>query len=474
MRRSAIEQLKAGTLDALILGGGINGAGIARDLALRASRSGTRLSIGLADKGHFAGGTSGKNSQLLHGGLRYLKTLEFRLVHEALEERALLLSLAPGLASPLPFLLPVRTLFHRLYYRTGLALYDALAGRRNIGRHRAVLRRELARLEPGLSRRFHSALRFYDGRVNSARFVLANIFDAVRHGATAANYVQAEAWEPVKGAWRVQLRDVLTGERFEARARKLIDTTGPWSAAGGLRLVRGSHLVLPRLTSSEHAIAWFEPGGRIIFVIPWGEEDNLSLVGTTDVDHDAGPDEVHISSAETEYLLGVVRTLFPAAAHVDPISGFSSLRGLLPQESRTATTTSREHRIWSSDDGVLHVAGGKYTTYRLMSEQAADLVVQEIAPMLGGFRPTRREPIAIEEAADNSISGRIAHAAGREMAQRLGDLMFVSTYWGYERRWSPESLAPYARELGRHLGWDAPREREEVEAVLCALPFQNR
>lgn len=470
MRESGIERLKSGAFDVLILGGGINGAGIARDLSLRARRERIPLSIGLVDKGHFGGGTSGKNSQLIHGGLRYLKMLDVGLVREALDERARLLRLAPGLVAPLEFLMPVRSDFERLYYGFGLTLYDALAWGRNIARHREVSHY----VEPGLAPEFRHALQFHDARVHSARFVLANVLDAVRNGAAAANYIRAEAWERAGEAWRVTLRDEISGERFESRARKLIDATGPWSPVEGLRLVRGSHIVLPRLTAGDRAIAWFEPSGRIVFVIPWGEAGDLSLVGTTDVDHDAGPDGVSISEAETAYLLGVARALFPATRAMEPVSGFSALRGLLKQESKTAADTSREHQIWNSVDGVLHVAGGKYTTYRLMSEQASDLAAREVAPELERVRPTRSEPLGLEAAGDSSVAGRIAHAAGREMARHLSDLMFVSTYWGWERRWDAASLAPYARELGRHLGWDGRREKEEVEAVLCALPFANR
>jgi len=470
VRVTGIERLKSGAFDALILGGGINGAGIARDLALRARQAGVRLSVGLVDKGQFGAATSGKNSQLIHGGLRYLKMLDVRLVRESLAERARLLRLAPGLVTPLEFLMPLRGILEKLYYGAGLTAYDVLAGSRNIAGHRGISRDA----EPGLAPDFRCALAFYDARVQSARFVLANVFDAVRNGVAAANYVKAEHWERSGDGWRVTLFDALSGRRFEARARKLIDAMGPWSTVSGLRLVRGSHIVLPRLAEGERAIAWFEPSGRIVFVIPWGETGGLSLVGTTDVDHHAGPDDVSISRAETEYLLEVARALFPAAKALEPISAFSALRGLLRQESKTAAGTSREHRIWNSPDGVLHVAGGKYTTYRRMSEQAADLAAREIAPALAGVHPTRSEPLAVEIPVDDSLAGRIEHAAAREMAQHLSDLMFVSTYWGWERRWDAGSLAPYARELGRHLGWNERRQREEVEAVLCTLPFAEK
>ncbi len=469
MRRHAIQRLKDESFDALVLGGGINGAGVARDLALRARATGLPLRIGLVEQRHFASGTSGRNSQLIHGGLRYLKHFEFGLVRQALHERAVLTRMAPALVKPQPFLMPVYSATARYFYGAGLALYDALAGSHNIGRHRRLSKAQIERLEPGLAREgLFCGLEFWDCRVHSARFVLANVLEAVRNGVAAANYVQAESWTRERGAWRVSLKDTLSGELFETRARKLVDTTGPWSRAGELRRVRGSHLVFPRLNASDRAIAWFESSGRIVFVIPWPEAGDVSLVGTTDVDHAGGPGDVRIGGDEMAYLLGVAKTLFPRAV-LEPVAAFSSLRPLLREEGASASGTSREHRIWNTDDGILRVAGGKYTTYRVMGEEAADAVAREIAPALAGLRVTASAPLEDEPAADEAA--QIERAVEKEMAQRLADLLFVSTYWGYSRRWDAPSLEPYAREMGRRLGWDRRREGEEIEAVLCALSF---
>ncbi|MGE5569630.1 MAG: glycerol-3-phosphate dehydrogenase/oxidase [Rhodospirillales bacterium] len=463
-RERQIERLRRERLDVLILGGGINGAGVARDLALRARETGTPLSIGLVEQAHFACGASSRNSQLIHGGLRYLKNLEFRLVREALRERALLLRLAPDYVRPLRFFMPVYGWLERNYYNAGLALYDLLAGKARIERHRMLSRDEAVRLEPELSVGLRGAALFYDARLNSAQFTLANICDAIDNDAAAVNYVRAEAWEREAEGWRVHLRDTLSGEVFETRARKLVDTTGPWSHAGGLRLVRGSHLVFPRLNRSDNAIAWFEESGRIIFIIPWGEDNQLSLVGTTDVDHEQSPDDVHISSEETAYLLRIVKELFPRV-NARPLAAFSALRPLLRDEAASPTHTSREHRIWNDPAGVLHVSGGKYTTYRLMSEEAADLAAREIAPPLAGVHPTSRTPFRAACLPD-SRSERIAFAVRHEMARRLSDLMFISTYWGYEQPWDRERLEPYAREMGAILGWDRERMEQDIEAVL--------
>jgi glycerol-3-phosphate dehydrogenase len=455
-RSEQIDRLQEAPLDVLVVGGGINGGGVLRDLALRAAHTGSPLRVGLIEKGHFASGTSGKNSQLIHGGLRYLKYLQFHLVRESLRERSILLKIAPQFVQPLQFLLPMYGLKPRLMYSTGLWLYDLLAGSDSIERHRAISREEVATIEPGLTRAgLSSAALFYDGAVHSAQFVVENVLDAIAHGAFAANYVRADGWErEANGSWRIRCEDTLNGEPFHLHARKLVDARGAWMDGDSLRLVRGSHIVIPRVGSSEHAIAHFEPNGRIVFLIPWGDQKQLTLVGTTDEDHHGSPDEVHISLAEQEYLVGVVRRLFPEQREVAPISTFSSLRPLV-RDGGSAASVSRDHKIWNSPDGVLHIAGGKYTTYRAMSEEAADLASQEVAPTLAGVHRTAVAAFPHME-----------RAIGDAMEQHLTDYLFVSTYLGYERRWNHDSLRPYASALGAKRGWNEERLLGEIQQAI--------
>jgi glycerol-3-phosphate dehydrogenase len=482
-RQENLTRLRSETFDVLILGGGINGAGVARDLALR----NPALKVALVEQRHFASGTSGRNSQLIHGGLRYLKNLEFRLVRESLHERATLLAIAPHLVKPLRFLLPMYGWPARLYYGAGLQLYDLLAGARNVGAHRVLSRHAVQAMEPGLaSEGLSSGALFYDCLIHSARFVLENLFDAARAGAAIVNYCRAERYDSAgDGGHKVHLTDMLSGDRFECGARRLVDATGPWSDSQKLRLVRGSHLIMPRLTAAGHAIAFFEASGRIVFVIPWGAGD-LSLVGTTDVDHSGTADDVRISAAEVDYLLAIVRRLFPRALGIAPISAYSSLRPLLSSADASPTKTSREHRIWASN-GVVHIAGGKFTTYRVMSDEACTHLTGAACRTgempLGGNSPAALEgiPPELEEygvlagcvrdyARDGGLrTGRIRFAVEHEMVERLPDLLFVSTYWGYEQ---PQAIPEIAAELGRYLGWDRARIDEEVHLALalCSLP----
>ena len=366
----------------MIFGGGINGAGTVRDLVLRA-KDRAKLAVALVEQNHFSSGTSGKNSHLIHGGLRYLKQFDFKLVREALHERAVLLKIAPHLIDPQPFLMPISGFAESLYSDLGLTIYDFFDGSGALPWHRRLSLKEVRSLEPGLAAPgMRWAMEFYDGQCRSARLVLENVFEAVSNGAACANYVRAESHaRDEKGLWRVQLRDSISGETFEARARALIDSTGPWAQAPAPRLVRGSHIVMPRLNQSKHAIAHFEEDGRIIFFLPWGERGERTLVGTTDVDHHGSADEVHISDEETRYLMTIVARIFPASAKLEPVATFSSLRPLLPSHA-SATKATREHHIYRDPQGIIRITGGKYTTYRTMSEEAADLVTEEVAPRL--------------------------------------------------------------------------------------------
>ena len=426
-----LERLRSETFDVLILGGGINGAGTARDLALRASLARHPLRVALIEQNHFSSGTSGKNSHLIHGGLRYLKQFDFGLVRDALHERAVLLRIAPHLVEPQPFLMPLTGFVKEVYYNLGLTLYDWLSGNHAVPGHRRVPLHEVRRMEPGLAvPGMTAAAEFYDGQVRSARLVLENIFEAIANGAACANYVCAGSRvQESANLWRMQLCDTITGETFEARSHILVDATGPWAHDPVPRLVRGSHIVLPRLNASDHAIAYFEESGRIVFFIPWGERGDRTLIGTTDVDHDGSPDDVHISQAETDYLRGIAAKVFPGSAQYQPLATFSSLRPLLPS-SGSATRASREHHIFYNAQGILHITGGKFTTYRAMSEEAADLVTARIAPTLQPMHVTAdhalngNTPAAIEALLNEApaLAGRYSLDASdiRMMVRQYG------------------------------------------------------
>jgi glycerol-3-phosphate dehydrogenase len=406
-RAKAIERLGSDQFDVLIVGGGINGAGTARDLALRAKVSGVPLRIGVVEQNHFSSGTSGKNSHLIHGGLRYLKQLNFRLVRESLHERATLLRIAPHLVEPLAFLMPIAGIARELFYHTGLALYDFLSDAGSLPKHRRVPLADLRNMEPGLGLpEATGAAEYYDARVQSSRLVLENIFEAIANGAACANYVRAETFSRTPDGWRADLRDRISGRAIAARARVLVDAAGPWAHDPAPRLVRGSHIVMPRLNSSDRAIAYFEESGRILFFIPWGDR---TVVGTTDVDHAGSPDEVAISDEEVTYLRAMAARVFPESKKMEQVASFSSLRPLLSSPG-SAVQASRDHRIYRDTQGVIRITGGKFTTYRSMSEEAADLAV----PELRGVHVTSQQPLNGNSAeAVNDLLARAAELARR-------------------------------------------------------------
>ncbi len=421
----SIEELAGQHFDAVIVGGGINGAGLARDLALRAHSAKHPLRILLLEKSFWGAGTSGKNSHLIHGGLRYLKYFDFGLVREALRERAILLQLAPDTVRPLRFELTADGPLDRIFYGVGIALYDLLAGRNRIGK----------------STYFGGRLAYWDATSDSAALVIDNMRDARHYGAVCISG---------RGVRRMTADGVELDNGIRVKAGCVIDARGPWIGGEQMRLVRGSHIVLPKLFEGNHALAHFHTDGRVIFFIPWGELEPVTLIGTTDIDHAGTPDQVEISWSETEYLRAIAEQLFPHSSEQPTLGTFSSLRPLLTAVGKSASSTSREHQIGFRPDGVLEIMGGKYTTYRSMAEEAGDLVVHKIAPDdgLDQIHPTRTTPFAVATKRPKTIAERIEWAKREEGCPSLEAFLTCSTNWAWQRRWTLEELAPIAAAFG--------------------------
>ncbi|HEX8431292.1 MAG TPA: glycerol-3-phosphate dehydrogenase/oxidase, partial [Longimicrobium sp.] len=377
------------TWDVLVIGGGVTGAGIARDAA------GRDLRVALVDAGDIAHGTSSRSSRLVHGGLRYLETYDFRLVFEASAERRRLLALAPHLVHPLPFLFPVfrKGPVGRRKLQAGMWLYDTLSLFRNISRHRMLSRRQVAAEEPMLRMdNVVGAALYYDASVDDARLALANARGAHEAGAAVVPHAEVVGFirdeDVIRGA---RVRDTLTGATTEVAARVVINATGPWSdelrrladpeAAPRLRPTKGVHIMVERERLGNHnAITFRSPvDGRVMFVLPWGD---FSYVGTTDTDYHGAPADVAADADDVRYLLDSANSLFPRArlTDADVVSTWAGLRPLLaPPEAGSelsASATSREHEIWQDRSGLLNIAGGKLTTYRVMAAEAADVAAR--------------------------------------------------------------------------------------------------
>ena len=525
-RAAALRSMMDAPVDVLVIGGGITGAGIARDAAMRGFRT------ALVDKADFGAGTSSHSSRLIHGGVRYLEQYEFGLVFEASRERRVLLKIAPHLVRPLAFLFPVyrgaRVPPWKL--RAGMWLYDLLAAFRNVRRHRWLRPKHVRRVEPGLrDRGLRGAALYYDAQVDDARLVVATIRSAARAGALAANYVEVTTLLKPDGRVRgAAFRDLLTGESGAIRASVVVNATGPWSdglrrlddpaAAPLLRPTKGAHVVVPRRRmSNEHAVTLFSQiDGRVMFVLPWGE---LAYVGTTDTDADSSPDALRVTSADVTYLLRSANAAFPDA-HLttnDVVSAWAGLRPLLRHDGGAPSQVSREHYVEESAHGLISIVGGKLTTYRVMARDVVDRVAKRLRALDGRPLPPRaataREPLPGGESADLEVLVEAARARGaaepvarhlvasygseaaavlnlvdrdrslgaaimagrpeiwaevqyaveREQALRVQDVLIRRLHLFYETRDQALSVAgAVAGRMKQLLGWDDVREAEEL------------
>jgi len=526
-----VAQLAAHPADLLVIGGGITGAGIARDAALRGLRT------ILVDQHDLGFGTSSRSSRLIHGGLRYLEEGDLKLVFESLRERRILLTTAPHLVRPLPFVFPVhqgdRVPLWKLW--AGIWLYDLLAAFRNVRWHRLLGKRRLLQLEPMVRERgLVGGVRYYDAQCDDARLVLATARSAVRAGAQVANYVAVEDLIRTDGQIRgARVRDRLDGTPGTIHAHVVVNATGPWcdairrledsAARPLLRPTKGVHVMVRReRLGHEAAITLTSPiDGRVMFVLPWGD---FSYIGTTDTDTDEGPDEVRAEPADIVYLLRSANAAFPNArlSESDILSTWAGLRALIAPEAAAdamgASQVPREHLILRGPGGMLTIAGGKLTTYRLMAAELVDRVTEILHQLDGRPRPPRpptdREPLPGGEVMDleplgrpgldlglpaetieylvrchgtecaaifnlvrerrelgapltpgyPAIGAQVLHAARRELAQRVEDVLIRRLHLYYETADRGVGAARRTAELmGEELGWDEARIGTETE-----------
>jgi glycerol-3-phosphate dehydrogenase len=462
----------------LVIGGGITGAGIARDAAMRG------LSVALIDKGDFACGTSSRSSRLVHGGVRYLEHGHLHLVFEASAERRRLLNLAPHLVKPLAFTWPVydgqRLPLWKL--NAGLLLYDILAMFRNVGRHSKLSAEDLLTTEPSVrSRLLGGGVRYWDASTDDARLTLANVMDAQARGAVVANYVVFAGVESDKKDVRVaKVWDALGSSHFTIRARAFVNATGPWSdtvrqlegGRGGSRVQgsKGAHIAVDHnRVGNREAVTMLHPrDGRVLFALPSGTQ---TIIGTTDTFTSAKPDEVRASFEDVDYLLESANWYFPDAklTRDDVITAWAGIRPLMPTTGNEGSA-SREHSIKRSARGTVTITGGKLTTYRVMARQSVDV----LAKVLGtrGRAATGSAPFAPDaEPGGQPIvkglpwrAGAIQRAVESEFACTLGDILIRRTKIAFQTRDNGRAVArTIAPQVAGLLGWDAARTTKELE-----------
>ncbi len=386
--------------DLMVVGAGVNGAGIARDAA------GRGLKVALCEQGDIAEGTSSRSGKLVHGGLRYLEYYEFRLVREALKEREVLLENAPHIIWPMRFVLPHDTSLRPAWMiRAGLFLYDHLGGLKRLPKSRSLnLRRDPE--GQALKESYRKGFEYSDCWVEDARLVLLNVRDAVDRGARFMARTRCTGARRENGRWIVELKDLLSGEQMTVGARALVNAAGPWvdrmlgstSAGDGrqhVRLVKGSHIVLPKFYDGDQAYLLQNTDRRVIFVNPY--EENYLLVGTTDIPYEGDLSRVEADSSEIDYLCDALNRYFRTTVSAsDVVWSFSGVRPLYDDNNANPSAVTRDYVFDLSDDGrggavLLSIFGGKITTYRRMAEHA----LQRLAEFLPGMGESWTESAAL-------------------------------------------------------------------------------
>ncbi|MEX2181460.1 MAG: glycerol-3-phosphate dehydrogenase/oxidase [Gemmatimonadaceae bacterium] len=474
--------------DLLVIGGGITGAGVARDAVRRG------LSVALVDAGDFASGTSSRSSRLIHGGVRYLEHGYLHLVFEASRERRRLLKLAPHLVRPLRFTWPVYrgARVSRWKLAAALTLYDALAMFRNVGRHRRLDAAGVLAAEPWLAKEdLRGGAAYWDAGCDDARLPLANVLDAAAHGAVVVNHAPVTALtfaSPHGNATGAIVHDALGGQEVPVQARLVVNATGPWTdeiarledpnAGPAVRGTKGVHIAVPAArVGNLGAVTMLSPDdGRVLFTLP--ASGGHTIIGTTDTRTDEHPHEVRASRADVTYLLNACNRFFPEShlTAADVVASWAGIRPLVATpKSATGdpSSASREHSIRLSARGVLTVTGGKLTTFRAMAEQIVDAAVRAIgvkskpcdtttAPLPGERPPAESSDLTLVP----GLAWRerdVQHAVEAEFAETLADVMIHRTTMAFELRDQGRGLAPrVAGLMAKRLGWTEAGERAAV------------
>jgi glycerol-3-phosphate dehydrogenase len=527
-REAALARLAREEFDLAVIGGGINGAAVARDAAMRGLR------VALVERGDFAGATSSRSSKLIHGGFRYLPQGQLRLVYSALRERERLRRVtAPHLVGPIQFLFPIYhgRGFSRLTMGIGLTLYDLFASIPRSEWHQNLNAARVREREPALNRNgLTGGALYYDAWGDDARITFENVLDSALHGAAVANYAAVEGFYRHGGRLSsAAIRDLISGARCDLRARVFVNAGGPWvdelrrlddpSVRPCVRLTKGVHLVFARTALPVHdALVLADEAGRIVFVMP---HERYVLVGTTDTDYVGDPGAVATQIADVAYLLAVVAESLPGIRLTDHdvLSSFAGLRALVHETGRFPSAVPREEVILEGASGLLTVAGGKLTTHREIAEKLVARVMKDLGrparacptltTPLPGARPLEppdpggasalaampapareiliarygtRAPLVASIAADRrdlgeplapgcpALGAEVIHAVRHEMATSLGDFLVRRTGLVWRTPPEAEAAAPaVARLMAAELSWDDARAERELAEFASDL-----
>jgi glycerol-3-phosphate dehydrogenase len=517
------------TFDLIIVGGGIQGSGIARDATLRG------LKTLLVEKEDFACGTTSRSTRLIHGGLRYLSQFEFKLVRQDMREREILLHIAPHLVSPLRFLVPITKTMEKITLPIGMLLYDLLSFDKSLPGRKRVSNSEIANLEPDLNTEGMSGAYFYyDCRVPyTERLCLENVISATESGATALNHARVtgllRSGDSVSG---VQVEDTISGEQYQVNARVVVNASGHWiddvqktfgtSSQQLIRRTKGIHLIT-RQISNNAIVGFSRTDGRLFFVIPWLD---YSLIGTTDTDYSEDVDSVVADANDVEYLLAAAQNIFPALKRDDIYYTTAGLRALVLKGGKTASDTSRAHKLIDHErtdnlKGYISLLGGKITGYRGISEETVDLACKKLghiatcrtaeiplpgAPVVSrddiqqsakqsemdegtvanlvaiyGSQFSRIIDLAIKDPAgkqplcahSKDIVAQVWHAVEEESAISITDFLLRRGSAGFAPCQGLDGVERVAQEMGRLLGWSDSEREKQIESYRSWAALNN-
>ncbi|CAB4773648.1 unannotated protein [freshwater metagenome] len=532
-RVSALKSLASEDFDILIIGGGVTGVGAALDAASRG------LKVALVENQDFASGTSSRSSKLIHGGLRYLEQYDFKLVREALHERELMVTtLAPHLVKPVAFLYPLHEKYReRTYVGAGLALYDILRGfQRALPWHKHLSEKKIAEIAPSLrGDLINGAIKYFDAQVDDARHTLSIARTAARHGAVIASRVECE--ELVREGKRVvgaKVRDLASGKKITVSAKVTVMCAGVWSdqlhenfgikPGYKVAMSKGAHIVLPKSAIKSEAGIILKTTDSVLFIIPWGDQ---WIVGTTDTPYKADRSSPVASREDVEYIIEQAnRVLLPKIKSSEIIGVYAGLRPLVANSSSSSTTKlSREHTVDRPVPGFVSIAGGKYTTYRIMGKDVIDLAVNDLRrivaesvteklPIIGadGFFALEQQSAQLSELSGLSesaikhllnrygslinevlaiitedkklaqqlspelpyLKAEVIYAVTHEGAQSVDDVLSRRTRIAFEASDGGESLAmPVASLIAPVLGWDAAAKKSSVAEFMKLLKSER-
>ncbi|MFX0185042.1 MAG: glycerol-3-phosphate dehydrogenase/oxidase [Candidatus Hodarchaeota archaeon] len=535
-RKITIDKMKAEEFDILIIGGGITGAGIARDAALRGH------SVALVEKNDFGYGTSSGSSKIVHAGIRYLGQKEFRLVREGSVERKKILEMTPHLTRPIQFVLPLYTdtKYPKSRIRKAVWLYDLLAGFRNFTFHK-ILNPEKARSilpSPLREESFQGAAIYGDGQMDDARLTLDVILSAEEYGANVLNYCEAVSFQENKmgSIENVQLLDTMDNNKFELKARSIILACGHWTeriaksidpdAKIHIRPTQGIHIITKRFYDKDYALGLPIMDGRFFFILPFGK---YNLVGTTDTDYNEDFDYVPVNAEDIDYLIDATNFLFPGVLQKEDVySAYSGIRPLILSPTvKSESEVSRAHEIFAIKPNLCAIAGGKFTTYRAMAKDSVDYIEKVLGkkgkcrthkvPLFGWISTKRKHwdnwatiaienliiryrlpedvarhllrygknylkiceeldkhPDLIERISENrlDILAEIDYAIKHEKALTLADIMLRRTQIQLSEHQGLDCVETVSRRMAYVLGWSVKKEKEEIESYKQALVWK--